>query len=390
MRRRLAVAAVASLVPAVARLSGAVLLLLAAHQASAQDAASCLECHALPEQELSFPNGDTRSITLDPKAWGASVHGEAGLDCNACHTKHGEYPHAEIKDTGSREYAVARTGACVNCHEDQVKKFADGVHFAMRQAGNHKAAVCTDCHDPHAGKRLTDPERGTLLPEARIAVPRTCARCHEAIFEEYQASAHGAALLGEGNPDVPTCIDCHGVHQIPDPRTARFRVNSPKICAGCHTDGAKMARYGLSTSVLKTYVADFHGSTVTLFQKTRPDQATNKPVCYDCHGVHDIPHTDDPEKGIKTKANLLRTCQHCHPDATVNFPDSWMSHFVPDRERSPLVFWVGWFYRILIPVTLGGMLLFVGADFARRRVDRRREARAKEPAEAEPGGETPS
>jgi hypothetical protein len=67
-----------------------------------------------------------------------------------------------------------------------------------------------------------------------------------------------------------------------------------------------------------------------------------------------------------------------------------MSHFVPDRERSPLVFWVGWFYRILIPVTLGGMLLFVGADFARRRVDRRREARAKEPAGAEPGGETPS
>jgi hypothetical protein len=67
-----------------------------------------------------------------------------------------------------------------------------------------------------------------------------------------------------------------------------------------------------------------------------------------------------------------------------------MSHFVPDRERSPLVFWVGWFYRILIPVTVGGMLLFVGADFARRRVDRRREARAKEPAKAEPGGETPS
>ena len=328
MTRRMAVAAVASLVPALARLSGAVLLLLAAHQTSAQEAGACLECHALPEQELSFRNGDTRSITLDPKAWEASAHGEAGLDCNACHTEHGEYPHAEIKDAGSREYAVARTGACVTCHE--------------------------------------------------------------AIFEQYQASAHGAALLGEGNPDVPTCIDCHGVHQIPDPRTARFRVNSPKICAGCHTDSASMARYGLSTSVLKTYVADFHGSTVTLFQKTRPDQATNKPVCYDCHGVHDIPHTDDPEKGIKTKANLLRTCQHCHPDATVNFPDSWMSHFVPDRERSPLVFWVGWFYRILIPVTLGGMLLFVGADFARRRVDRRREARAKEPAGAEPGGETPS
>jgi len=67
-----------------------------------------------------------------------------------------------------------------------------------------------------------------------------------------------------------------------------------------------------------------------------------------------------------------------------------MSHFVPDRERSPLVFWVGWFYRILIPVTLVGMLLFVGADFIRRRADRRRQGPAEEKAEAEPGGETPS
>jgi hypothetical protein len=126
--------------------------------------------------------------------------------------------------------------------------------------------------------------------------------------------------------------------------------------------------------VLETYVADFHGSTVTLFQTSRPDQETNKPVCYDCHGVHDIPHTSDPRKGIRTKANLLRTCQQCHPGATANFPDAWMSHFIPDRERTPAVYWVGWLYRILIPVTVGGMLLFVGADYARRRIDRRKKA----------------
>jgi hypothetical protein len=145
-----------------------------------------------------------------------------------------------------------------------------------------------------------------------------------------------------------------------------------------------MARYGLSTAVLRTYVADFHGSTVTLFQKTRPDQQTNKPVCFDCHGIHDIPHTKDPKKGIHVKANLMRTCQQCHPTATANFPDAWMSHFIPDRERTPLVFWVGWLYRILIPGTVAGMLLFVGADFVRRRIDRRPPAQA----EAEPSAES--
>ena len=284
-----------------------------------------------------------------------------------------------------------RSQACAACHEDQVKQFADGVHSAMQQAGNRKAAVCTDCHDPHAGKRLTDRDRGTLLPEARLAIPRTCAQCHSTIYEQYKGSAHGAALLGEGgNPDVPTCIGCHGVHRISDPRTARFRVNSPKICSSCHTDAGMMARYGLSTAVLRTYVADFHGSTVTLFQKTRPDQQTNKPVCYDCHGIHDIPHTKDPKKGIHVKANLLRTCQQCHPTATANFPDAWMSHYIPDRERAPLVFWVDWLYRILIPATVGGMLLFVGTDFVRRRIDRRRQARPKAESPVERDGEPPS
>jgi hypothetical protein len=137
-----------------------------------------------------------------------------------------------------------------------------------------------------------------------------------------------------------------------------------------------MARYGLSTAVLRTYVADFHGSTVTLFRKEHPDQQTNKPVCYDCHGLHDIPHTRDPQKGLKIKANLLKTCQQCHPAAADNFPDAWMSHFIPSRERTPLVYWAGWFYRILIPGTVGGMLLFVSTDFVRRRIDRSRAQRS--------------
>jgi len=164
------------------------------------------------------------------------------------------------------------------------------------------------------------------------------------------------------------------VHRISDPRTARFRVNPPKICASCHTDAARMKKYGLSTAVLRPYVADFHGSTVTLFQKQHPDQATNKPVCFDCHGVHDIPHTGDPAKGIRTKANLLRTCQKCHTAATADFPDAWMSHYIPDPRRTPLVYWARALYRVLIPSTIGGMLLFVITDYARRRIDRRREA----------------
>jgi hypothetical protein len=176
---------------------------------------------------------------------------------------------------------------------------------------------------------------------------------------------HGAALLGEDNPDVPICTDCHGVHDIGDPTTVAFRLKSPQMCGDCHADSAMMQKYGISTDVFDTYVADFHGTTVELFEKQHPDQETNKAVCYDCHGVHNIlPTTDEHSQVIKQ--NLLTTCQKCHPDATDNFPDSWTSHFKPSLENNTLVYLVDLFYAILIPFTVGAMVLFIGTDVFRR------------------------
>ena len=67
---------------------------------------------------------------------------------------------------------------------------------------------------------------------------------------------------------------------------------------------------------------------------------------------------------------MLKTCQRCHPDATANFPDSWLSHYQPDLESAPLVYAVNLFYYILIPAVIGGMIIFNLAD-ARRRLARR-------------------
>ncbi len=67
------------------------------------------------------------------------------------------------------------------CHEEQFQKTLDSVHQRVLAAGNKKAAVCADCHDPHVQKRITDPDTGALLPEGRIAIPKTCAKCHAAM-----------------------------------------------------------------------------------------------------------------------------------------------------------------------------------------------------------------
>ena len=169
---------------------------------------------------------------------------------------------------------------------------------------------------------------------------------------------------------------------------------SPQICADCHTNSAIMDKYGLSTNVLDTYVADFHGTTVTLFEETSPDEATNKPVCYDCHGVHNVSSVSDPEKGLEIKENLLVTCQKCHPDANLSFSDSWMSHYDPSPDKFALVYYVNLFYKIMIPGVIGAMALFVVTDFGRQIINKNQKKSAKksegQEKSSEEGGESPA
>jgi hypothetical protein len=144
-----------------------------------------------------------------------------------------------------------------------------------------------------------------------------------------------------------------------------------------------MDKSGISTHVLDTYVADFHGTSVVLFEQETPDADINKPVCFDCHGVHDIASADDPQKGLQVRQNLLVRCQACHPDATDNFPDSWMSHYIPSLEKNPLVYFVDLFYKIIIPVVIGGMAILVVMDAGRAGLNRYRRRKSEGTSEAD-------
>ena len=132
-----------------------------------------------------------------------------------------------------------------------------------------------------------------------------------------------------------------------------------------------MAKYGINTNVFDSYVSDFHGTTV-IFEQQFEGQETNKPVCIDCHGVHNMQPVDDQESMV-IRGNLLATCQRCHPEATANFADTWLGHYEPNLERFPAVYLVDLFYRIFIPAVLGFMVLFVFGDATRRLINRRRE-----------------
>lgn len=332
----------------------------------------CLSCHGQQGQTMTLADGSTLDLYVDPLEHANSIHGSQGYACVQCHADVGEYPHPPFQATDQRDVTLQLNSVCQRCHAPQYELSHDSVHARAQEAGNREAAVCTDCHTAHAVQDWVDEQTGETLPEARAIIPQTCAKCHSAIYTEYLTSVHGSALTEENNPDVPTCIDCHGVHNIEDPTTAAFRLASPQLCANCHTDPGRMAKYGISTDVLSTYVADFHGTTVAIFEKQSPDAETNKPVCYDCHGVHSIKRADDPEKGLQVKENLLVTCQKCHPDAQENFPTAWLSHYIPSPDKYPLVYYVDLFYKFFIPTVLGGMALLVTLDLSRSAINWRK------------------
>jgi predicted CXXCH cytochrome family protein len=325
---------------------------------------TCLSCHATPGMETTLPSGEILYLTVDPEVFNHSIHGEQGYACVQCHTDITSYPHRPLEAQTRRDVSLLYYQNCARCHMDKYDATMDSVHEQALENGNKEAALCVDCHGYH---NVTDPA------EPRSKIPQTCERCHSQIYAEYAVSVHGEALLDEGNPDVPTCIDCHGVHNVSGPSNSDFRLFSPQLCAECHADEDLMGKYGISTNVFDSYVSDFHGTTV-IFDQEFPGQETNKPVCIDCHGVHNMKQVDQAESQVM-RENLLTTCQRCHPDATPNFTSAWLGHYEPSLERFPAVYLVDLFYKIFIPAVLGFMVLFVFGDATRRMINRRRENR---------------
>ena len=335
----------------------------------------CLSCHSSPYLQMTLASGEVISVGFDEEAYATSVHGEHGTSgylCVRCHVGMNEYPHPEVTATTARELTIEFSNACSRCHTDMYDETLDGAHFTLLSSGNQNAAVCSDCHGAHDVQALSDPQTGHLLESAPITSVQMCAECHSEIYARYAESTHGAAVLA-GSQDAATCSDCHGVHSTEGPQTvSTFKLFSPDLCASCHADVDMMAKYDISTDVFSSYVADFHGTTTSIFQHTAPGQNFNSPVCVDCHGVHNIVSIE-AENSPLLKENLLTTCQRCHPGASANFPDAWMSHYAPSLERTPITTIVTLAYTIMIPAVIGGLGLFVLTDIRRRRSKRDEE-----------------
>ena len=317
-----------------------------AQQPKNEDIETCLSCHGDASMAVTLPSGETRSLHVAKDVFAKSVHG-GKLGCTDCHTDITDIPHAEKPFKTKRDFTIAYYEACKRCHFANYSKTLDSVHYAAVARGDKTAPVCVDCHGSHD---ITPPTQ----PRARIS--QTCATCHEGVSKVYTKSVHGRAL-GENNSDVPTCTDCHRAHDVGGPHAPGWRLRSPEMCASCHANQSMMKKYGISTNVMQTYLADFHGMTASLQKKGGTPEGTQvAALCIDCHGFHDITKANGPGSAVM-QANLVKTCQKCHPGATKNFSSAWLSHYEPTFKKAPLIYGVKIGYMILIPFMIGGLVL---------------------------------
>ncbi len=252
----------------------------------------CLSCHAQSDWLYTLPNGEELDLSVDYDIFRKSVHKD--MQCTECHIDYEKFPapHEKITAKTLDEYQASFHDTCQKCHQEQFSEVTDNIHNINFMNGNLNAPLCSDCHQPHNQTHmdLLDSQNtsGEISWQSQI-----CADCHQEAYEDYKESVHGSGLLLDKNQDMPDCVDCHNVHDICDPSNNNFRKSSIEVCAKCHTNSEVMQKYGIETNVLDTYMV-FHGTTITLLEDYDPDSLTNKPTCYDCHGVHDVGDKNPP------------------------------------------------------------------------------------------------
>lgn len=280
------------------------------------------------------------------------------IGCSDCHFNFTAEDHPRRRFRAEREYRLSSFEICRRCHNDKYSQVSNSIHYSMISSGKLNAPTCVDCHGGH---------EITTAGRSRISMVKTCEKCHSKPYELYAKSVHGSALLSKNNKDTPVCVDCHSSHSIKAASASDFHDNIPQNCGICHADKKLMGKYGLSTDVVKTYLSDFHGVTLELHRKE--GQKLNKKssqiaVCTDCHGSHEIMPFSGVDMQI-IKSRLLKRCQTCHAEATENFPDAWLSHYKPSFAATPVLFIIEWFYKILLVIIVLGLLFQILLDIWR-------------------------
>jgi cytochrome b subunit of formate dehydrogenase len=292
------------------------------------------------------------SLAQDPSAACDACHdvrpklakgAHASVSCTTCHVKHEEYPHPE---------GIPKP-VCAGCHQQIGAEHARSIHGQELKKGNQAAPECSTCHGVAHEVQIAHSEK------FRAAEPETCGMCHSDVADEYKRSVHYKAV-SNGITQAPVCTDCHGEHSILPPSNAASPVNTRNIrdtCGSCHGDVRLAREFGFPADRLVSFDASYHGMAARAGSQTVAN-------CASCHGVHKILPSSDPQSMINPR-NLAATCGRCHPGAGKRFVIGPV-HLTEARTEPTAVGWVRRLYLLVIPITIGLMLLHNAGDWVRK------------------------
>lgn len=211
--------------------------------ALAQDNQACLACHQVEGTKVTFPGGGELDVTINPKAFTDSVHGQ--FTCTTCHTQYTTYPHPPRTANTARAYRVVAQQACAACHADQVKVFDGSIHGRGVRMGLADVPLCTSCHTAHAVVK-------TKTAAFRNNIPEVCGDCHadpaimrryglEPVYQAYLEEFHGVTtrlyriVTPLSSSPAAVCYDCHTAHNVQRVSEPESAVHPTKLLATCKT-----------------------------------------------------------------------------------------------------------------------------------------------------------
>jgi hypothetical protein len=348
----------------------------------------CSDCHLPkkgdPDGEKAYA-GEVQCRGCHEKseaAYDQSVHGKSHAEgkqgaarCQDCHGAHDVFPTNDSRSLVSKRKLPA---TCARCHDNPmfakkigngnaaqaVRHYAESIHGEKLLAkGAVVAPSCVDCHGGHDIAAIDDPASKV----SRANVVATCGDCHEGIVRKLAASVHGQAMA-KGDADAPVCTSCHTAHTI-DAANVSFKLASDQRCGKCHEQR------------FQQHLGTYHGRAHAL-------GGSDVAACFDCHGSHETLSAKDPASGVSPQ-HKLATCQKCHENAPAKFAGYLAHGTSEDRAGYPLLWWTArpfkgllWGAVVLFALhSLGWLVRYLFGLFARPRdfvLERRRREREHE------------
>jgi formate dehydrogenase gamma subunit len=337
---------------------------------------ACVSCHGDPHEVATaaqmMPTKCAQCHDDEVKEFRQSIHGQAAKagDPNAptCVSCHGPVHQIQVSsDAGSLVAKKNLPDTCASCHSNPqflsrhripfahpVELYRQSVHGRAVVDGDGAAATCSDCHGSHG----ILPSQDVRSKINHFNIPATCGQCHTDIAKTYLESVHGQAMKN-GVSAAPVCSDCHGEHLILGPKEPASLVNASRVsvatCGRCHSDERLALRYNLPADRVPSFADSYHGLAI----RGGSQSVAN---CASCHGVHNIFPSSDARSTVNA-ANLSKTCGNCHAGAGDHFVISPVHVRISTGPAHPVVKWIRWTYLVLIPLTLGFMILHNLLDF---------------------------